>query len=133
MYVVDASVVYKWFVEEGGSDRAGKILKDFVNGAIELSAPDLLYYEIANALRWNKRNQAADVKSVMASLDDLDLDIIVPTAALIQNSIDVACQYKLSVYDAIYVSLAESLGFEFITADRKLFDLIEGQINVRML
>ncbi|MEA2055113.1 MAG: type II toxin-antitoxin system VapC family toxin [Candidatus Thermoplasmatota archaeon] len=50
MYVLDASVVAKWFVVEEGDDIALSLRKQFEEKEIDIVVPDLLLYEIANAL-----------------------------------------------------------------------------------
>jgi len=53
MYVLDASVLIKWFSNEEYTDRALKLRDDFLQGYTELVVPDLLLYEVSNALRWH--------------------------------------------------------------------------------
>ena len=45
-YVVDASIVVKWFVEEKWSDEASSLLE----AEVTLIAPELLFAEVSNAL-----------------------------------------------------------------------------------
>jgi predicted nucleic acid-binding protein len=51
--VVDASVVAKWFIPEPYKDNAERLLRDFLNDRIELTAPDLLIAEVGNLL-WKR-------------------------------------------------------------------------------
>ncbi|MDD1745106.1 MAG: type II toxin-antitoxin system VapC family toxin [Candidatus Methanoperedens sp.] len=46
VFVLDASVVIKWFSEEEYTDRALKLRDDFFKGDIELVVPDLILYEV---------------------------------------------------------------------------------------
>jgi predicted nucleic acid-binding protein len=39
-------------------------------------------------------------------------------------SLSLSYQYKITIYDACYVALSQSLGCEFIIADKKLFEKI---------
>ena len=50
MIVVDASVAVKWFLDERGSAEAKGLRRQFQRGDTELAAPDLLIYEVANAV-----------------------------------------------------------------------------------
>ena len=54
-FVLDTSVVLKWFSEFGKSDlhRALQLREGLLNGSVLLTVPELLFYEIANALRHN--------------------------------------------------------------------------------
>ncbi len=50
--VVDASVVVKWLVEEEGSERALRLRDRYIDGKIEIIAPELITFEVLNALRY---------------------------------------------------------------------------------
>jgi len=55
-YVTDASVVLKWFSNIGENDlkKALKLREDFRRRKIDIYAPELLIYEIANVLRFKE-------------------------------------------------------------------------------
>jgi predicted nucleic acid-binding protein len=38
--------------------------------------------------------------------------------------------YKITIYDAVYIALAQALGCKFITADQRLFKKIKELKNV---
>lgn len=46
--VLDASVAYKWIIDEGGPTQqtALKLRKEFLIGKIKVIAPDIVLYEI---------------------------------------------------------------------------------------
>ena len=50
MYVLDASVLIKWFSDEEYTDIALKLRDDFFKGNIELVVPDLLLYEVSETV-----------------------------------------------------------------------------------
>ncbi|MBU4376758.1 MAG: type II toxin-antitoxin system VapC family toxin [Candidatus Omnitrophica bacterium] len=50
--VVDASVILKWFMEEGSSDKAIALKNTHLAGASAITLPDIALYEIGNALRY---------------------------------------------------------------------------------
>lgn len=115
-YVVDASVVVKWLVDEEGSDAAAELAGE------SLAAPTLLLAECANVL-WVKarvgeldREQA---KERTALLVDLPVTLE-PIASLIADASDLALRLDVTVYDALYVALARRRGDLLITADHKL-------------
>jgi len=65
--VADASVVVKWFVEEDYTDEALRLRDDYVERALEIASPDLLPYEVLNALRYNPSFGGSQlVKTAMA-------------------------------------------------------------------
>jgi len=125
MYVLDASVIIKWFSEEGYTDTAIKIRNKFFKGTYELAAPDLILYEVSNALRFNPNFNEEDVIGAVNSLFDMGINIIVPTPRVVTSSITMAFKYNITIYDAFYAALANEIGFTFVTADNKLYQKIK--------
>jgi predicted nucleic acid-binding protein len=52
--VLDASVIVKWFCEEEYTDIALGIRKRFFNGVLNVVVPELMFYEVSNAIRYNE-------------------------------------------------------------------------------
>ena len=50
-FVVDSSIVTKWFLNEKNTDIAIEIRDRFATNQIKLAVPTLLFYEVMNALR----------------------------------------------------------------------------------
>ena len=121
VFVLDASVVIKWFSEEEYTDRALKLRDDFSKGNIELVVPDLILYEVSNALRYNPDFDETDVADAVGTLFDVGISIIVPNREVINSALNLAYNHKITVYDAYYVALAKEINFKLITADRKLY------------
>ena len=125
-YVLDSSVVIKWFSQEEYTDLALKIRDNFVNGNIEIVAPDLQLYEISNALRYNKNIKKSEVSNAIKSLIELGIRIIVPTEDIMNIAIDIAYEHDLTIYDSYFIALAKELDFIFITSDKKLYNKIKN-------
>lgn len=121
LFVLDASVVIKWFSEEEYTDRALKLRDTFSKGEIELVVPDLMLYEVSNALRYNPDFNETDVSEAVGTLYDIGINIIVPNREVINSALNLAYEHKITVYDAYYVALAKEINFKLITADRKLY------------
>ena len=122
--VIDASVAAKWFIPEENSDKASKILRKYTEGKIELYAPDLLIYEVANVLRY--RPDMTEEAHAMNSLFKLQLNLIPPSSNVISEATKKAKVLNLSTYDACYVVIAETLATNLITADIKLYKKCKG-------
>lgn len=131
MYVLDASVIIKWFSEEEYTDTAIEIRNKFFKGTYELAAPDLILYEVSNALRFNPKFDEEDVIEAVNSLFDMGINIIVPTPRVVKSSITMAFKYNITIYDAFYAALAGEIGFTFVTADSKLYQKIKDLKFVR--
>ena len=120
--VLDSSVIIKWY-------RAGEPLRPqalalrtaYLDGALDLAMPDLLIYEVSNALRYKSDFSADDVCGAIQDIFDMDVAIITVTADVATRAIRLARQYDLSVYDAALIACAEHAGVSLITADEALF------------
>ncbi len=121
VFVLDASIVIKWFSEEEYTDKALELRDDFSKGDIELVVPDLMLYEVSNALRYNPDFNETDVSEAVGTLYDIGISIIVPNREVINSALNLAYEHKITVYDAYYVALAKEINFKLITADRKLY------------
>lgn len=129
MSVLDASVVLKWFVDEGSSDKAIQLREEYCAGEREIVVPDLLVLEVANALRYNPDFEIDEIKDSVKTLFDIGIDIITPTCSLLEKAIDLAKSLDATCYDTSYLALAEDLGFEFITADEKLYKKVRSEVK----
>jgi predicted nucleic acid-binding protein len=131
--VVDASVALKWFAEEPDSSLAVGLRDAHLHEESPLASPDLLVYEVANVLLHNPRFTENEVGRAIHTLYDLQLELVVPTVALIHAAIRLAARHKLTFYDALYVVVAQELGMELITADHQLHRRLAHLSFVRLL
>ena len=132
-FVLDSSVIVKWFCQEEDTDLALKFREGHINGDVSIAFPDLVIYELANALRYNSKITQDDVKDSANSLFDLGVDIIVPTKKITDSAISLAFDYDITLYDAYFVALAKELGFEFVTADENFYKKIKELKFVKLL
>lgn len=118
IFVVDASVVVKWFVPEIHSDAARRLLVL----PHEYLAPDLLFAETANTI-WKKvRREELTVEEGQQLVADIG-QIAVETVAcraLADDAHALANATGRTVYDSMYVALAVRLDTRVITADDRL-------------
>ena len=128
-YVIDTSVGFKWAVSEIDSDKSIRLRDDFNNAIHELLAPDLFPTEIANALAAAER--AGRIKPREAALFFSDIltnsPILHAAIPLLPRAIDICLQTKQSVYDCLYVALAEREASQLVTADDKLVKNLQAQ------
>lgn len=119
----------KWFVNEKGSDAARRIKDSYVSGKIEIIAPNMIYYEVLNALRFHPvaRFTPKELFSIMTSLKNLQFTID-PTDGTWFKSFNLSLQEGISIYDSVYVGLASNQD-AFVTADNRLVDMLSKSIN----
>lgn len=132
-FVLDSSVIVKWFCQEEGTELALKFREGHVSGYANIAFPDLVIYEIANALRYNQKITEEDARNSVNSLIDLGMEIIVPTKKVTESAISLAFEYDITVYDAYFVALAKELGFKFVTADENFYKKIKELKFVNLL
>ena len=123
-YVVDASVVVKWYLPEVHDKEAQRLLRD----DIELLAPDLVFSEVGNIL-WKRVRAgdltAAEAEAVLQSFERLSLTVS-PSAPLILPAMVIACQTQRTVYDSLYLALAIRETALFVTADAKFYNALQS-------
>lgn len=122
--IVDASVVVKWFLDDEEEVDAARRLRDhFTSFKVQVLAPSLIFCEVGNAFLVAHRLKRLTLKSAAAKVQDfldVSLPIFFPSQTL-KAAFDLACKHQLSVYDALYVALAQFEGCDFYTGDKKLY------------
>jgi len=122
MYVVDASVVTKWFVDQNLSDMAERV--QAASGP--LLAPQLMISEVTDALRKHVRVNDITLNQASTALESLPswFSEIVPMQALSSPALTIACRLEHSAYDCFYIALAESRSASLVTADTRLVNRV---------
>lgn len=133
-YVPDASVVLKWYSKDNEKDlkNALKIREEFKNRTIELFAPELLIYEIANVLRYKETLEEKLILNAIVSIYEMRILRSV-NQSIMEEAIRLANKYDITVYDSTYISFAKNFGCNMITADRKLLQRIKPLPNILSL
>ena len=133
-FVLDTSVVTKWFVSEEKSRRAWQIQSDYLNGRCDLSVPELLLYEIANTLKFTSPLLTGEkIKEKIESLIKLKINIYPFDYDILLLSVDLAIERDVTIYDAYFLTLARETDSIFITSDEKLYDRVRDLNFVRTL
>jgi predicted nucleic acid-binding protein len=129
-YVIDCSVAFKWFVMEADRPKALQLRQGFENRTCELLAPDLFPTEIGNALLMAEQGKNPRLAPGEAALflNQLlqSLPKIFDAVPLLPRAQQVAKQYKRSVYDCLYLVLAEREQCDLVTADAKLVNALQA-------
>lgn len=115
--VVDASVASKWLLPEEHSAAARRLLAQ----PDDLHAPDLISSEVGNVLwkRWRRGElAAAEAEALIADWRVAPLTLH-DARPLLQGAWRIARAAERTVYDSLYLALAEHLGCPLVTADRR--------------
>lgn len=118
VFVVDASLVVKWFVPEVHSEAARRWLAS----SHAYVAPDLLFPEAGNAV-WKKVRRselnADEAHRLVADLSRVAVESVA-MRALLSDAVALATSAQITVYDAMYLTLAVRLDTEVVTGDDRL-------------
>jgi len=131
--VVDASVVLKWFLQEPDAEQAIALRDRHFAGETWSAAPDLLLYEVGNALRFKHDFTPADIQAALSDVLLAQLELFGPTERLLHRAVELVARTKLTYYDCLYLAVASDLGAPLITADQRLHAAAGKLVTVRLL
>jgi len=119
--VVDASVITKWIVPEVDHEFAEMVYRS----KARLLAPAHWHDEVANAL-WKKHRLRGDISREDAEAGYRRLPrlrvVTQRSAAFQDNAFAIALDTRITVYDALYVALAQEQACQLVTADDRLIE-----------
>ena len=127
-YVVDASVLVKWFLheKEGDRDRALALRDLHISRRSTLFIPQLALLEVLNAVRFSPKADEEDGEMALETLEDFHLEIKANDVVLLRKANAISWGYKITIYDAFYVGLVEQVGYPLITADEVMVKKLKG-------
>lgn len=127
-WVIDANVANKWYLrDEDLLAEADTIRNALDNRSVHCVCPHVARYEVANTMAVAYRAGRISHDRATASLshflatglsNDGDASWLINAAAAI------AMELPVFVNDAVYIALADRLGIQCVTADRKLYDAV---------
>jgi predicted nucleic acid-binding protein len=113
--VVDSSVVLAVALNEPEREM---ILKG--TAGAELLAPELLPYEIGNALSAMVRRKRLTSEEALAVLRQIDAIPIRLAAVKLEAALKIAFRHQMYAYDAYFLQCAKSYNASLITLDRQM-------------
>lgn len=125
--VVDASVVFKWFFPEQNAD----IAKSLLTRGRQLLAPELLWTEVANIIWKSHRKRLVsllDAESMLADIPGFPVTLH-ECGPLLIPAFRIAVQHDRTIYDSLYVALAEREGATLVTDDRRLVNSLANSVH----
>lgn len=131
-YVVDASVAIKWFIPEIHSDAALRAQ----HAGTHLHIPAFMVLELGNVLAKKiRRNELTprDGETILKELKHLPLQRHADER-LFTAAYQLALDTRRSLYDCLYLALAETVDGIMVTADHKFFtSLTNGPYGRRVM
>ena len=119
--IIDTSVALKWLNQdnEKNAEEADKILTQARSGQIELLAPELIKYEIANALLFSKKISKKDIDYLLNIFYMLPITFINDSPDLAKEAYNLAADLHITYYDASFMSLAKQYDGVLVTENVK--------------
>ncbi|HTV34220.1 MAG TPA: type II toxin-antitoxin system VapC family toxin [Methylocella sp.] len=126
--VIDAALTLTWYFEDEATPATDELLDTVArNGAV---VPPLWRLEVANGFQSSIRRKRIDVAYRDASLADLgQLPIVIDgdtDAHIWTTALWLSDRYRLTIYDACYLELAQRRNLPLATLDQELRDA--GQV-----
>jgi predicted nucleic acid-binding protein len=133
--LLDTSVAVKWFVTEEDSQRPLDLQKAHIRDDLQLHAPDILLMESANALRYAGLSEERILQN-LETIPALGVEIIPFSFDVLNSAVSLSLQHDVTVYDAYFLALAQTMEIPLITADRKMLSRLtaeDGALSLQTL
>jgi predicted nucleic acid-binding protein len=129
LWVVDASVVIKWYVPENNYEVA----RAMRTADTALAAPDLLFVETASILWKIVRRGEMTASRAIEIIEEIAASpfITISNQSLARDAVDLSVATGITAYDASYVALAIRIDKILITADEKLVRRLKDTRNAK--
>ena len=132
--VVDASVAFKWLIDENGSAAALALRAEN-----DILVPDLLLVEARNALLTNVRRKKLSIEQARRAEREINafgVDVV-PSGPFLDLAFEIALELGEPIYDCIYLAVAAVTDRTLVTADERFAAKVAaspaGRNRVRLL
>lgn len=132
MWIVDASVIVKWFfTDEPLRAQSLELQKKLVHNPLGFACPHLFYAEIIHVFSRKSGKNLSFVQEALGLITSLGIPTIFLTAEGLQNAAQFTCR-GLSGYDASYLALAKQLRGRWVTADAKAAQMAPAELVMEL-
>ena len=122
--VLDASVIVKWFCEEEYTDIALRIRDRFFGGELRVIIPELMFYEVSNAIRYNGVLSTEEKLELIDDVFSMDFDVVSSTKEILSEAMKSALDTDTTIYDNVYLTVGKFKRCDLITADNVFRDKV---------
>lgn len=131
-FIIDASLAAAWVFNEENSKAALDWRRQAQEQQCWFCAPSFLQIEL-QSVAWKKvrRGLLKPNDPILSSAPTFGLDLNwFDTAALATHSLSIALRFDITVYDALYVVLAQRLQASLATCDSRLLRSIQNRADI---
>ena len=120
MILIDTSVAIKWLRgrDEQYRVQALHLLHNHLDGREDIIVPELLFIEVANVLATKTDTTTVKLKKDLIKLNEFDLRIYRLENEDIVTTATQAKKFNTSVYDMLYVVIAQKQGISLYNAKK---------------
>ncbi len=132
MICIDASFIVRYFTSSSTESIYQQYWSQWQTKGYNIVAPTLIIYEVCNAFhRASVAGQITQEEAEQFLERALNLGLrFSGDAELHRQALKIAQRHNLpATYDSHYLALAERLGIEFWTADRRLFNAVHSSLS----
>jgi len=124
--VIDSSTFSKFLLKEEGWEK----VIPYLDPDLEPHAVDMLIIETMNVI-WNymkkygliTREQAIGLYGQVVKLIREEVITLEPSEKYLQEALEIAIRYDVSIYDSLFLAQARNLKAELITSDKRQRDV----------
>jgi predicted nucleic acid-binding protein len=116
--IVDVSAIIAIVIDEPEKGLIVNLTKD-----VELLSPEMVLFEIGNALTRLKRRHILNDEKVIEAYNVYKHIPLRLVDVNIENALKIACQYNIYAYDAYYLEAACRLRLPLLTLDKPMKDI----------
>jgi len=123
-YVIDATIACAWYFPHPYTSAARRVY----GNRFTLYAPDLIYVELSNAVWKQCRFASLSPFRALLALEAFDIHpiLVTPARELLKEAFAIASETGRTVYDSLYLTLANELELPLVTGDKKFFNSLQN-------
>lgn len=136
--ILDSNVLIKLIVNEPNSEKARRRIREVIEENFSLYTIDIALAESLNALwkhvKLHRDLQKREAESAAKDLKELyDSLNVITTRELLDEAVETALTWDITVYDSLYVTAAKKLRATLYTADQKLYNVSKKIVSSELL
>lgn len=136
--ILDSNVLIKLIVNEPNSEKARRRVREVIEENFSLYIIDIALAESLNALwkhvKLHRDLQKREAESAAKDLKELyDSLNVITTRELLDEAVEIALTWDITVYDSLYVTAAKKLRATLYTADQKLYNVSKKIVSSELL
>ncbi|MBN1273885.1 MAG: type II toxin-antitoxin system VapC family toxin [Candidatus Aminicenantes bacterium] len=125
IWVVDASVAVRWFIEQESHSHADIILDRLLSNPEKFAVPELFCFEVYAVL--NRLHPLGNEVFINGMIPVLQCGLLrYPMTEKLADGASAFIKRGLTGYDACYAALAKELNGKWLTFDHRAHRLIQG-------